>query len=169
MWEKRLSTILTKLEKIPLIGKLLKKFVDLFANVQQEGRKIRRPLILVAVMIFVSLVVNATALYFVFGSVWSSNPLGILDFFFMASLASVLMYIPITIAGLGVQEAFYVLLLQLLLGLPLTSIDPRLLAFALVTRALFTGTDIIGLYPMLKAGFRRDKTVPKAPDPQVSQ
>lgn len=49
----------------------------------------------------------------------------------------------------------------LLLGLPLTAIDPRLLAFAFITRALFTGTDIIGLSPLVKVGFK-----PEAPPSQ---
>jgi hypothetical protein len=70
----------------------------------------------------------------------------------MASFASALTYVPITIAGLGVQETGYVILLSLLLGLPISVVDPRLLAFALITRALFTGTDIIGLSPLIKVG-----------------
>ena len=156
MWEKRLSKLVVKLEGLPLIGKKLHKFTEMFANVQQEGRKVRGSLIVVALLILLSLVVNAGALYLIFSGLWSSSSLSILDFFLMASFASALTYIPITIAGLGVQEAGYVLLLQLLLGLGLTSVDPRLLAFAFITRILFTGTDIIGLMPLIKVGLNPD-------------
>jgi uncharacterized membrane protein YbhN (UPF0104 family) len=128
----------------------------MFANVQQEGRRVRGSLIVVAVLILLSLVVNAGALYLIFSGLWSSGSLSLLDFFLMASFASALTYIPITIAGLGVQEAGYVLILQLLLGLGLTSVDPRLLAFAFITRILFTGTDIIGLMPLIKVGLNPD-------------
>ena len=158
MWESRLSKLVVKLERLPLVGKRLRKFTEMFTNVQKEGRKIKRPLIGVAVLVLVSLIVNAIALYFIFNGIWHSS-LSILDFFFMASFASALTYVPLTIAGLGVQEAGYVLLLQLLLGMPLTSIDPRLLAFALITRALFTGTDIIGVSPLLKVGLKKDAAI----------
>jgi uncharacterized membrane protein YbhN (UPF0104 family) len=159
MWENRISKFVVKLKRIPLVGNKLDDIIDMFANVQKEGRKIRRPLIIVAVMILMSLIVNSAALYFVFNGIWHNSSLSLLDFFLMASFASALTYIPITIAGLGVQEAGYVLLLQLLLGLPLTTIDPRLLAFALITRALFTGTDIIGIGPLLKVGLKKDSTI----------
>jgi len=151
MWVKRFSKLVVKLEQLPLIGKRLTKFTEMFKNVQNEGRKIRYSLIFVAAYILLSILANATALYFVFTGV-SYPTLHLLDFFFIAAFASVLTYIPVTIAGLGVQEAGYVLLLQILLGEPLTTINPNLVAFALITRALFTGTDIIGITPLLKAG-----------------
>jgi uncharacterized membrane protein YbhN (UPF0104 family) len=157
MWDKRFSKLVVKLEKIPLIGKRLGKFTEMFNNVQNEGRKIRYSLIFVAAFILLSILANATALYFIFNGIWGPS-LQLIDFFFIAAFASVLTYIPITIAGLGVQEAGYVLLLQLLLGLPLSTINPNLVAFALITRALFTGTDIIGITPLLKAGTK--PTVP---------
>ena len=154
MWEKRLSKLITKIEKIPLIGKRLSKITEVFSSVQKEGRKIRYSLIFVAALVLLSLLANATALHFIFYGIWRSPVLHLLDFFFIAAFASVLTYIPITIAGLGVQEAGYVLLLHILLGLPLSTINPSLVAFALITRALFTGTDIIGISPLLKVGLK---------------
>jgi hypothetical protein len=43
--------------------------------------------------------------------------------------------------------------------MPLTKVDPRLLAFALITRALYTGTDIIGIGPLLKVGVKPDPAI----------
>jgi hypothetical protein len=151
MWDKRFSKLVAKFERIPLIGKRLTKFTEMFRNVQNEGRKIRYSLIFVAALILLSILANATALFFIFNGLWYPS-LHLIDFFFIAAFASVLTYIPITIAGLGVQEAGYVLLLHILLGLPLSPVNPSLVAFALITRALFTGTDIIGITPLLKAG-----------------
>jgi uncharacterized membrane protein YbhN (UPF0104 family) len=164
MWEKRMSKLVAKLERLPLIGKSLGKVTEMFANVQQQSGKVKRSLAVVALLILLSLVVNSAALYLIFTGLWQSS-LSLLDFFFMACFASALTYVPITIAGLGVQEAGYVLLLQLLLGLPLTTVDPKLLAFAFITRALFTGTDIIGISPLIKVGLQPSAAPASQPNP----
>jgi uncharacterized membrane protein YbhN (UPF0104 family) len=156
MWNKRFSRLVVKFERIPLIGKKLTKLTKVFVNVQKEGSKVRYSLIFVAALILLSILANATALYFIFYGIWFTPTLHLIDFFFIAAFASVLTYIPITIAGLGVQEAGYVLLLHILLGIPLSSINPNLVAFALITRALFTGTDIIGIGPLIKVGLKQD-------------
>jgi uncharacterized membrane protein YbhN (UPF0104 family) len=166
MWERRMSKLVVKFEKLPLIGDKLHSFTEMFANVQKEGRKVRRSLLVLALLIFFSLIVNAFALYLISMGL-NLGSLSLLDFFLMASFASALTYVPITIAGLGVQETGYVLLLSLLLGLPLTAINPSLLAFALITRVLFTGTDIIGLSPLIKVGINPDPAKIKVPTPSL--
>jgi uncharacterized membrane protein YbhN (UPF0104 family) len=158
MWEKRMSKIVAKFEKLPLIGEKLHKVTEMFANIQQQSIKVKRSFGLVALLILASLIVNATALYCVFIGLWHTPALGLLEFFLLASFASALTYVPITVAGLGVQETGYILLLQLLLGMSLTVIDPKLLAFAFITRILFTGTDIIGLNPLIKIGLNPESS-----------
>lgn len=158
MRNNHISKLVASLERIPILGSKLHNLTDMFIRVQREGQKIKCPLMIVAFLILVSLIVNATALYFIFNGVWH-NSLSILDFFIIASFASTLTYVPITIAGLGVQEAGYVLLLQILLGIPFINVDPRLLAFALITRALYTGTDIIGIVPLLRVGLMQDPAI----------
>lgn len=153
MWGKHFSNVVIKLEKFPLVGGKIEGLTKIFNSIQKESRKIKSSFVSVALFVFLSLLCNATALYFIFNGLWNCN-LGLIDFFFTASIASTLTYVPITIAGLGVQEAGYVILLSLLLKLPINPnfIDPRLVAFALITRALFTGTDVVGVGPLLKIG-----------------
>jgi uncharacterized membrane protein YbhN (UPF0104 family) len=156
MWEKRMAKVVAKIEAIPLVGKKLHKITDMFANIQTQSSKVKRSFGVVAILILASLAVNAAALYCVFIGLWHTPALSLVDFFLLASFASALTYVPITVAGLGVQETGYVLLLQLLLGMSLTVIDPKLLAFAFITRILFTGTDIIGLGPLIKVGLKTE-------------
>ena len=126
------------------------KFTEMFISVQNEGQKVKGSLLNVAVLVLLSVIANAAALYFISIALWH-NPPSLVDFFFIASLASALMYIPISVAGLGVQEAGYVFFLQLLCSGMKAEIA---VLFALIARALFTGTDIIGIGALIKTGFK---------------
>lgn len=152
IWERRLTKLVEKFERIPVLGSQIRKFMRIFDNVQEEGRKLKGSLVAIAILILFSVITNATALYFISQSLHTHNPPQLLDFFFIASLASALMYVPITVAGLGVQEAGYVFLLNSLFGIPIAEAT----AFAFIARLLFTGTDIIGVGPLLKIGWKRE-------------
>jgi hypothetical protein len=65
----------------------------------------------------------------------------------MGPLTAVFMYVPLTFAGLGIQEAAYVFLLTSI-GAPLETA----LTFALLVRLIATTTDLIGLPPLIKTG-----------------
>jgi uncharacterized membrane protein YbhN (UPF0104 family) len=158
MWEKHFSNLIIRFGKLPLFGGKIERLTKMFDSVRRESQKIKSTLISVALFVVLSLLCNATALYFIFNGLWNCS-LSLIDFFFMASIASTLTYVPVTIAGLGVQEVGYVILLSLLLKVPINPnfIDPRLVAFALITRALFTGTDIVGVGPLLKIGIAARK------------
>nr|MDO8045595.1 lysylphosphatidylglycerol synthase transmembrane domain-containing protein [Candidatus Baldrarchaeota archaeon] len=158
MWEKRIVWLFKKLNKLPLIGKSSFKLVEAIKSIQENGKNSKHSVVFVAFLIFFSVLGNAAALYILFNGIRCSS-LSIIDFLFIASISSTLTYVPITIAGLGVQEVGYVILLSLLLKIPISpnSINSSLVAFALIVRALFTGTDIIGIVPLLKIGFKNIK------------
>ena len=158
MWEKRIVWLFKKLNKLPLIGKSSFKLVEAIKSIQENGKNSKHSVVFVAFLIFFSVLGNAAALYILFNGIRCSS-LSIIDFLFIASISSTLTYVPITIAGLGVQEVGYVILLSLLLKIPISpnNINSSLVAFALIVRALFTGTDIIGIVPLLKIGFKNIK------------
>ena len=158
MWEKRIVWLFKKLNKLPLIGKRSFKLVEAIKSIQENGKNSKHSVVFVAFLIFFSVLGNAAALYILFNGIRCSS-LSIIDFLFIASISSTLTYVPITIAGLGVQEVGYVILLSLLLKIPISpnNINSSLVAFALIVRALFTGTDIIGIVPLLKIGFKNIK------------
>jgi uncharacterized protein (TIRG00374 family) len=148
IWGRHLPKPVEKLARIPLLGGIVSKVVKVLNKLQEEGRKVRRSFMQITLLTLLSVVANAAALYTISISLWHTSP-SFHNFILMVSLASVLIYIPITIAGLGVQEGCYVMFLTLL-GMPLE----EAIAFALIVRVLFTGTDIIGLQPLLKVGIK---------------
>lgn len=95
-----------------------------------------------------STVAAGFALYAMAQAVGLGN-LSALDVVMVSFVVSPLIYLPVTPGGLGVIEAGYILVLTAL-GQDRTSVT----AFALASRALFTGTDIIGL-PWLLMGMTK--------------
>jgi uncharacterized membrane protein YbhN (UPF0104 family) len=102
-------------------------------------------------LILLSIVANAVALQFISAGLGFGTP-SLIEFVFIATLAGSLMYIPVTVAGLGIQETGYVLLLTFLGASFETAV-----AFSLLTRALFTGTDIIGLPVLIEVSLKNVK------------
>jgi len=148
LWGKRLPGIFEKLDKLPIVGKIIGRIVEALNNFQEEARKARGSLILIALLVLLSIMANSTALYFISESLGSGSPT-LLDFILIVPLVSAFNFIPVTIAGLGIQETGYVILLALL-GTPLE----KAVAFTLINRFLFTSTDIIGLVPLFKIGIK---------------
>jgi len=146
--ERRILKAGSILGKVPLIKRSAMKIMHSLDQIQQMGRKIGRGIHYVILLIALSLVANAIALQIIGDQLWADS-LDLVDYILIAAIAGSLMYIPITIAGLGVQETGYVILLTSL-GINFE----EALTFALITRALFTGTDIIGIGPLLKLGLR---------------
>jgi uncharacterized membrane protein YbhN (UPF0104 family) len=124
------------------------KLVEMLGRIQKGGVNIKKQFPQIALLILLSIIANATALKFISNSLGFGSP-SLIEFLFITTIVSSLMYIPFTIAGLGVQETGYVLLLTLL-GMPFETA----VAFALLARALFTGTDIIGLPALIILGLK---------------
>jgi uncharacterized protein (TIRG00374 family) len=149
--KKRTLKLITAFEKIPVIKVIAQKLIELFNRAQKVKVNIKRQFPWMVFLILLSVVANALALQFISDGLGFGSA-SLIEFVFIATLVSSLMYIPFTIAGLGIQETGYVLLLTLL-GMPFETA----VAFALLTRALFTGTDIIGLPVLIKIGFKNIK------------
>lgn len=145
IWGERLPRLVERLTKLPVLGRAMGRVIEALNYLQEEGRKVKGSLAHITLLILLSMVANATALYLISTTLWYGSP-SLVDFLFIVPLVSALMYIPITIAGLGVQEAGYVFFLKLL-GMPLQ----EAITFALIARLLFTGTDLIGLPSLLKS------------------
>jgi len=148
LWGKRLPRFFEKFEKIPVAGNLINRIVDSLNNLQEEAKKARGSLILVAFLILLSIISNSIALYFISESLELGSPT-LLDFMLITPLVSAFNFVPITVAGLGIQETSYVILLGLL-GVS----TEKAVAFTLVNRLLFTATDMIGLIPLFKIGIK---------------
>ena len=141
LWGKRLPKIFEKLKKLPIFGKAVGWIVDALNNLQEEAGKTHGSLMLIALLILFSIVANSAALYFISEALGSGSPT-FLDFILIVPLVSAFNFIPVTIAGLGIQETSYVILL-VLLGTPLE----KAVAFTLINRLLFTATRYHRAYP----------------------
>jgi len=148
LWGKRLPRIFDNLKKLPVFGKAVGRIVDALNNLQEEAEKVNGSLGLIAFLVLLSILANSTALYFISEALGSGSPI-LLDFMLIVPLVSAFNFVPVTIAGLGIQETSYVVLL-VLLGTPLE----KAVAFTLINRLLFTATDTIGLVPLFKIGIK---------------
>jgi uncharacterized membrane protein YbhN (UPF0104 family) len=87
------------------------------------------------------------------------------DLLFLGPITAVFTYVPVTFAGLGLQEAAYVFLLTSI-GAPFEVALP----FALLVRIMGLGLDLIGLPSVLKTGTgllgRIGQTNPEPPTPE---
>jgi uncharacterized protein (TIRG00374 family) len=149
--EKRMIKIIAVFEKIPITKAVAHKLIESFNQVQQGGVSMKRQFPVMFLLILLSIVANAVALQFISAGLGFGTP-SLIEFVFIATLAGSLMYIPVTVAGLGIQETGYVLLLTFLGASFETAV-----AFSLLTRALFTGTDIIGLPVLIEVSLKNVK------------
>lgn len=149
MLGRRISNVFKIIKKAPLLGKAMGQVVDVLNSIQDEAHRAKEAFALVGLFIFMSIFFNAVAMNFISEGL-SLGPLTILDFLLIVPLISAFGFVPMTAAGLGVQEAGYVMLLTLS-GTRLENAT----AFALIVRLLAIATDAIGLPPLLKAGLGR--------------
>ena len=153
IWTNCLSNFLQKLSKLPLIGGLISKLNSIREMFSKDKTALRKSTKTIVTSVIVSILFSAISLYLLAQAIGLTHP-SFQDLLFMGPLTAVFMYVPITVAGLGLQEAAYVFLLTNI-GAPLETA----LTFALLVRLLAITTDLIGLPPLLKTGTKLLRTL----------
>lgn len=148
LWSDKPRRLILRLRGFRGIGRLLDPYVARFENFQREGVKAKRSLIPVVFAMSLTSLFDSMALYFFSLSV--GVDLHPILFIFIYSLVSSFTYLPLTLAGLGVQEGVLAALLQLF-GVPLS----HGVSISLLFRFFYTVTDFIGLPPILKIGLSK--------------
>ncbi|MEM4610932.1 MAG: lysylphosphatidylglycerol synthase transmembrane domain-containing protein [Thermoproteota archaeon] len=148
LWTDKPKKLVVRFSSFRRIGKVLNPFLERIENFQREGVKAKRALGPVVLSMLSTSILDSIALYFFALSVGVElNPV---LFVFIYSLVSSFTYLPLTLAGLGVQEGVLAALLQMF-GTPL----PYGVAVSLLFRFFYTVTDIIGLPALMKTGFTK--------------
>jgi uncharacterized membrane protein YbhN (UPF0104 family) len=144
VWTNCLASLLQKLSKLPIIGKIIQKLNSIRMTFAKDKAEMRKSAKIIVPSILLSILLSGISLYIVAQAVGLTQPT-FQDFLFMGPLTAVFMYVPVTFAGLGLQEAAYVFLLTNI-GAPLEIALP----FALIVRLIAVCTDLIGLPPLIK-------------------
>jgi uncharacterized protein (TIRG00374 family) len=148
LWSDKPRRLLLKFRGLKKISKFIDSYVARFEVFQREGAKARKSLIPVSLAMLMTCVFDSIALYFFSLSIGVKLPP--ILFLFIYSLVSSFTYLPLTLAGLGVQEGVLAALLQIF-GIPL----PQGVSISLLFRFFYTVTDFIGIPPILKIGFSK--------------
>jgi len=148
LWSDKPRRLVVRLSSFRIIGSLLNPYLTRIESFQKEGVKAKRALGPVVFAMFLTSLLDSFALCFFSLSVGVElNPA---LFVFIYSLVSSFTYLPLTLAGLGVQESVLAALLQLF-GVPLS----QGVSISLLFRFFYTVTDFIGLPSLLKIGLSK--------------
>lgn len=148
VWTNYFSGLLLKLCKLPLIGIVIRKLQEIRSMFSNDKAALRSSIKIIVVSVLASIVCSGISLFLLAQAIGMTEPT-LIDLMFMGPLTAAFMYVPITFAGLGLQEAAYVFLLTGISSLP-TTILPFAVTFALLVRLIAVTTDLIGLPPVLK-------------------
>ena len=148
VWTNYFSGVLQKLSRIPIIGRVIKKLEEIQTMFSKDQASMRKSLPTIVVSVLGSVIFSGISLYLLANAIGMAEPT-IIDYLFMGPLTAAFMYVPITFAGLGLQEAAYVFLLSGISSQPAV-ILPFAVTFALMVRLIAVTTDLIGLPPLLK-------------------
>ena len=146
VWTNYMPSLIMKLSNIPYVGKLFKKLDPLLNIFNKDQSLLKKSVKKTALLIISSIFIFTVGIFLLSNAVDMSQP-SFIDLLFMGPLTAVFMYVPVTIAGLGFQEAAYVFFLT-----SLGALNPNALAFALLVRILFITTDLVGLPALIKTG-----------------
>ncbi len=148
VWTNYFSGLLLKLCKLPLVGIVIKKLQDVRSMFTNDKAALRGSLKVTVVSVLGSILFSGISLILLAQAIGMTEPTFI-DMLFMGPLTAAFMYVPITFAGLGLQEAAYAFLLTGISTQPV-AILPYAITFALLVRLIATTTDLVGLPAVLK-------------------
>jgi uncharacterized protein (TIRG00374 family) len=146
VWSKKSKVLILRLKRFKRLEGIIEQYMDKFETFQKEGARAKGSIGITAAFMCSASVLEAMALYLLSLSVRVN--LSPVLFIFIHSLASSFTYVPLTIAGLGVQESALALSMHLF-GVPLS----HGLSVALLFRFFYTITDIIGIPSLAKFGY----------------
>jgi uncharacterized membrane protein YbhN (UPF0104 family) len=146
VWTNYMPNLVKKLVGIPILGKLIKKFEPILEIFSKDQSLLKKSIKSSAFYIILSVFIFTVGILLLSNAVEIPQP-SFIDLLFMGPLTAVFMYVPVTFAGLGLQETAYVFLLT-----SIGALEPNALAFALLVRVLFITTDLIGLPALIKTG-----------------
>jgi uncharacterized membrane protein YbhN (UPF0104 family) len=150
VWTNCFSGLLLKLCKLPLVGSLIRKLESIRQMFSKDKIAMRKSIKIIVLSVVGSIIFSGISLFLLAQAIGMTEPTFV-DLLFMGPLTAAFMYVPITFAGLGLQEAAYVFLLTGISSSPDT-ILPFALTFALLVRLISVTTDLVGLPPLLKTG-----------------
>lgn len=168
VWTNYFSGLLQKLCKLPLIGRVVKKLEEIRALFSKDKAALRKSIATIVVSVLGSVLFSGISLYLLAQAIGMTEPT-FTDLLFMGPLTAVFMYVPLTFAGLGLQEAAYAFLLTGISSTP-EAILPFAVTFAMLVRLIAVTTDLVGLPPLLKTstgllGLIQKKTSQSCPQP----
>jgi len=168
VWTNYFSGVLEKLCRLPLVGRVIKKLQDIRTLFAQDKAALRKSIATIVVSVLGSILFSGISLYLLAQAIGMTEP-AFADLLFMGPLTAVFMYVPVTFAGLGLQEAAYVFLLSGISASP-EAIMPFAVMFAVLIRLISVTTDLVGLPPLLKTSTglfsKLTKKEPEVPKPQ---
>jgi len=144
VWSEKAEGIVQLLCKIPLIGKILAKLLPKFSDFQQQGQKIKPVIPHAIVFTSVSWLLKGLQWYLI---ALSLNIIGIsyLGFVMIHPLLTALSFVPITPAGLGLQESGIVIIFTLVFGQEAASSS----AFSILARFYAILVDLAGILVLI--------------------
>ncbi|MGQ9479629.1 MAG: lysylphosphatidylglycerol synthase transmembrane domain-containing protein [Thermoproteota archaeon] len=148
LWSEKPRLLILRLEKFGSLSRFLDPLLERFEIFQKEGVKAKKALAPALITMFFVTPLDTAALYFFSASVDVEVSPFILVLIY--SIVSSFTYLPITLAGLGVQEGVLAALLQFF-GTPVS----KGVSIALLFRFFYTLTDLIGLPSILKIDFSK--------------
>ncbi len=140
VWSEKAEGVVQWLCKIPLIGKILAKLLPKFSDFQQQGQKIKPVIPHAIVLTSVSWLLKGLQWYLIALSL-NITDISYFGFVMIHPLLTALSFVPITPAGLGLQESGIVIIFTLVFGQEAASSS----AFSILARFYAILVDLAGI------------------------